>query len=61
MPLALTAKVSETPRKATLSVVFGRKFADAPGGPITITNPYMNPSQVFFTQMVGMVATATAA
>ena len=58
VPLALTARVSEAPRKATLAVVFGRKFADTPGGPITITNSYMNPSQVFFTQMVGLVATA---
>lgn len=58
VPLALTAKVSEAPRKATLEVVFGRKFAATPGGPITISNPYMNTSQVFFAQMAGMVATA---
>jgi hypothetical protein len=58
VPVALTTKISEAPRRATLQIVFGRKFAATEGGPITITNPYMNTAQVFFTQMAGIVATA---
>lgn len=56
---ALTAKVAtDAPRRATLSVVYGRKFAAAPGGPVVIANPYMDPAKVFFSQTVGIVATA---
>jgi hypothetical protein len=58
VPLALTTRVSEAPRRATMDVDFGRKFAAAPGGPVIITNPYMNPGQVFFAQMAGMVVAA---
>jgi hypothetical protein len=58
VPPALTTKVSDAPRRATMAVTYGRKFADAPGGPIIISNPYANPAQVFFTEMAGMTVTA---
>lgn len=58
VPLARTTRVSEAPRRATMAVGFGRKFAAEPGGPVIITNSYMNPGEVFFVQMVGMAVTA---
>jgi len=55
----LTTKVAtDAPRSATLQVVYGRKFAATTGGPVLITNPYMDTAKVFFAKTVGLVATA---
>jgi hypothetical protein len=57
-PAAVTKVATVAPRRATLQVVFGKKFAPAPGGPVTIVNPYLDPANVFFVQMAGLVANA---
>jgi len=57
VPPAATGKVSDTTRRVTMHVVYGQKF-DATAGPISITNPFMDPAKVLFVQMTGLSATA---
>lgn len=56
VPVTATTKISDTARRVTMHVTYGQKF-DAAAGPISITNPFMDPAKILFPQMMGLSAT----
>lgn len=59
VPPALTEKVSDALRTATIDAGYGRKFATANTRPkVTISNPYMDPQRPFFAKAASLQCAA---
>jgi hypothetical protein len=60
VPAQATTRVAEDPRRTYLAPTYGSKFSSAAtiGGQVTITNPYLDPANMFFAKAAALQCTA---